>query len=224
MAEYSKYLTVLLGFLAGYPLVWRRKETLGLKKGWQAVLLCICFSACSVLSALVFATLEGLLGGEGLRFGEISTYGVYLFCPIVIFLTVRATERDGGRWMDVFALYALPSLFLMRCNCLFSGCCGGRAIGQTGLFWPTREAEMVFYAVMFLVLLRREKRGAPKGTAFPLLAAAYGGFRFVVEWFRATSGDALIHLAHLWSVLSVITGIAVYFELMKRSTEKKVRH
>lgn len=223
MAEYSKYLAVLLGLLAGYPLVWRQKETLGLKKGWQAVLLCICFSACSVLSALVFATLEGLMGGKGLAFGAISTYGVYLICPVLLLLIARAVGKDGKHWMDVFAAYAMPSLFFLRINCLITGCCGGRPIGATGLHWPTREAEMVFYTVMLLVLLRREKQDAPPGTAFPLLMAAYGAFRFIEEWFREAEGTSLLHLAHGWSLVACVIGLGLYFELSKNGKRGKAR-
>lgn len=211
--EYLKYGMILLGVLAGFPLIWRRREKLGLKGPGLVLLVCLGFSAGSVLAALLFATLEGLISGNGFHFGAISTYGVYLFCPMAVILAAKAAERDAGRWVDVFALYALPSLFLMRCNCLMNGCCGGRPIGDTELSWPTRQAEMIFYAVMLVVLLRREKAGAPKGAAFPLLTAAYGAFRFVEEWFRSSSGTSLLHLAHLWSVLAFISGLGFYYEL-----------
>lgn len=210
-----------MGLLAGFPLVWMRRGALGLKGPGQVLVMCLGFSLCSVLAAMVFACLEGLLSGGWHSFGSISTYGVYLFCPAAVLLAARAAGKDGLCWLDAFALYAPVSLLLMRCNCLASGCCSGRVIGDTGLYWPTREAEMVFYAVILLVLLRRERAGAPKGTAFPLLAASYGAFRFVEEWFRAGSGGSLIHLAHLWSVAAVVAGLGVYFELNSGRAQKR---
>lgn len=213
LIDNSKYLAVLLGLAAGLPLVWKNRDRLQLDRPRQAVLLAGCFSVCSVLSALLFATLEGLMGGKGFHLGAISTYGVYFICPILLLAAAKAAGKSGKSWMDVFALYALPSLFLLRINCLISGCCGGRAIGATGLHWPTRQAEMVFYGVMLLVLLRREKANAPAGTAFPLLMAAYGAFRFIVEWFRTGEGSSLLHLAHGWSILAGIIGLGLYFEL-----------
>lgn len=221
--EYLKYITVLLGVLAGFPLVWKRREKLGLRGPWQVSLACLGFSACSVLAAMVFAWLEGWLSGGGNSFGSISTYGVYLFCPPTILLTARAAGKDAGHWLDVFALYAAPSLFLMRINCLLSGCCAGRHLGSTGLRWPVRQAEMVFYGVFLLVLLRRERAGVPKGTAFPLLATSYGAFRFVEEWFRDAGGSSLVHLAHLWSALAFIIGAGLYFELNNGRTKRPYR-
>lgn len=217
---YSKYFMVLLGWLAGAPLVWTRRGRLGLERPWQAALTGLGFSCASVASALLFASLEGLLRGNGFRFGAISTYGVYFIAPALLALLARGAGMDAGSLFDVFALYALPSLFLLRINCLISGCCGGRAIGNTGLHWPTRQAEMVFYAVMLLALLRREKAGAAKGTAFPLLTASYGVFRFVEEWFRAGDGPGLIHLAHGWSLAAAVLGFGLYFELCRGRTKQ----
>lgn len=215
-----KYVMLFLGVLVGIPFIWRQREQLGLKRPWQALLLCLGFSAGSMLSAMIFASLEELLSGNGFGFGAISTYGVYFFCSPAVYFAAKRVKRDGWRWMDMFAVYALPSLFLMRINCLLNGCCGGRAIGDTGLHWPTRQAEMIFYAIMFLILLRREKAGAQNGTAFPLLAAAYGAFRFIEEWFRDHSGGSLIHLAHIWSLMAVIIGLGLYFELNSGRTQK----
>lgn len=224
LMEQSKYIAVLLGLLAGFPLVWKRRARLGLKDAWQVGLLCLAYSTFSVAAALVFAGVESLLSGEGFRLGAISTYGVYFFCPVFLLLLARALKKPGREWMDVFALYALPSLFLLRINCLISGCCGGRQIGSTGLHWPTREAEMVFYGILLLVLLRRERTGAQPGTAFPLLTAAYGAFRFMEEWFRTGTGGSLLHLAHGWSVLACILGLGFYFECNAGYGRAKARY
>lgn len=222
LTSYGKYLAVLLGVLAGFPLVWRRRDSLGLKRPWQIVLICAAFSVFSVLSAILFAALESLLGGQSPSFGAISTYGVYLICPFLVLLLSKALKRNPRSVFDAYAFYALPSLFLLRCNCLWSGCCGGRFIpGSGSLHWPTREAEMIFYAAMLLLLLFRERRGVPPGTAFPVLMFSYGAFRFVEEWFREGSGTSLVHLAHLWSIIALVVGLGFYLELNKASQKER---
>ena len=214
--DHSKYIALFLGLAAGFPLMWRRRERLGFQTWWQILFLCLFFTTASVLSALLFASFERLVTGGGLAFGAISTYGVYFFCPLFLFLAAKASRvgiRDG---FDLYAIYALPSLFFLRINCLISGCCGGTHIPGTELHWPTRQAEMLFYAAMLLVFLRREKRGAAAGQNFPLLMAAYGCFRFVEEWVRETSGSSALHLAHLWSVLAAALGLSICIELQSR--------
>ena len=215
--DQSKYLAILFGLAAGFPLMWQRRERVGLRKGWQVLLLCILFTVVSVASALLFASFEKLISGNGLSFGAISTYGVYFFCPLILVPFARGRKDRIKNGADLFALYALPSLFFLRINCMISGCCGGTVIHGTNLRWPTRQAELVFYAVMLAALIYREKQGAASGQAFPLLMASYGCFRFVEEWFRISDGTSALHLAHLWSVLAAALGLAIYFELRRRS-------
>lgn len=209
----SKYIAILMGLLAGFPLMWQIRSKIGLQKSWQVLLLCLFFTVTSVFSALLFASFEKLITGHGFSIGAISTYGIYFFCPLML-LAVTGGKRDLIRnGFDMYAIYAMPSLFFLRINCLLSGCCGGTSIFGTHLHWPTRQAEMVFYAVMLIVLIRREKQGAPPGQGFPLIMASYGCFRFIVEWFRISEGTSLLHLAHMWSVLAAAFGLALFFEL-----------
>lgn len=219
----AKYIAVFLGFLVGAPLAVRRREKLGLHRSWQAVLICLMFSVFSVLSAIVFAGFESLLDGNGFVFDAISTYGIYFICPFLIILTAKAFKLDTGKLMDVYALYAPVSLFFLRINCLISDCCGGVQIGHTGLFWPTRQLEMVFYVLIFLWLLHREKKGAFVGTAFPLFMTSYGVFRFIVEWVRETEESTAFHLAHWWSLAAFIIGISIYSELSNKSYSRGKR-
>ncbi len=208
LSQYGKYAAVLLGMLAGFSLVYRRWKRPVLSAG-----LCLFFSAVSVVAAMLFAAFEAVISGKELSPGAISTYGVYFICPVILLLIAKLMKLNGKAVMDTFAQYAMPSLFFLRCNCLFAGCCGGRLIPGTELHWPTRQAELLFYAAFLCFLLYREKRGAIEGTGFPLLMAVYGAFRFVEEWFREGTGTSLVHLAHLWSLLALIIGLGVYFEL-----------
>ena len=223
LQRYVKYIAVAFGVIIGCLLMWKRREQLGIRTPLQTVVSCVTLCALSVLATKIFATMEFLISGKGFSFGATSTYGVYFVCPPVLLLLTKALKWNVKNWFDVYALCIAPTVFFLRINCLISGCCGGRPIGSTGLHWPTREAEMVFYTVMLLVLLRREKQDAPPGTAFPLLMAAYGAFRFIEEWFREADGTSLLHLAHGWSLVACVIGLGLYFELSKNGKRGKAR-
>lgn len=213
ISDYTKYIALFLGIAAGLPIVWQRREKLRQKNILQMMLMCLMFSACSTVSAMIFAGIESVISGEGFVMTAVSTYGVYLICPLMLVVLAKVLKIKLSDMFDIFALYALPSLFFLRCNCLISGCCGGKEIFDTGLRWPTREAELIFYAIMLIALLRREKKNVPKGTTFPLLMITYGSFRFIEEWFRTAPGAGVIHLAHIWSLITIVIGFSIYFEL-----------
>lgn len=222
LASNGKYLAVLLGVIAVFPLVWRKRKLLKMEQVWQVLIFEVVVASISMISAMLFASIEELLSNGSFSFGAISTYGIYLLSPFFFFILCRVMKWNTKDFFDVFAFCVPPALFFLRCSCLLSGCCGGRPIpGFGSLCWPTREAELVFYAAMLLFLLRRERKAAPPGTAFPLLMACYGAFRFVEEWFRKGSGASLVHLAHLWSIIALIVGLGLYFELSKTSQKER---
>ena len=43
---------------------------------------------------------------------------------------------------------------------------------------------------------------------------SYGAFRFINEFFR-DNGSGLFHLAHLWSIITLIIGVCIYTELVQ---------
>jgi len=211
--DYTKYIALFLGILAGFPIVWQRRNRLGKINAFQTLLVCIAFSICSTISAMLFAGIESIISGHGFTVTSISTYGIYFICPLMLMLLAKVCNLRISNIFDIFALYALPSLFFLRCNCLISGCCGGKEIFDTGIHWPTREAELIFYIVMLIFLLKREKKNVSGGTLFPLLMVSYGSFRFIEEWFRISSGAGAVHPAHIWSLIAAAIGLSIYFEL-----------
>lgn len=215
LRENSNLIAVLTGWIAGCFIVYRQRDVLKLRGALPCALTAALFSALSVLSAMLFAGIEGLLGGQGFSLGAVSLYGCFFICPLMLRILAKAGRRAYADVMDVYALYAVPSLFLMRCNCLISGCCSGRQIPGTLMHWPTREAEMVFYAIVFALLLKREK-GRVRGTQFPYLTALYGTFRFVCEWFRVSGSGTYLHLAHAWSLVAAFAGYSLYTELNRQ--------
>ena len=101
---------------------------------------------------------------------------------------------------DRFALTLPIPLMLGRIGCLQAGCCLGNLTPQGR--WPAVEVEMVFLALMLLLLLVLRAKNAWPTQHFHLFLIAYGIFRFSHEFLRATpkpffgvSGYQLIALA-----------------------------
>ncbi len=212
LIRYSVYIAVLLGLFVGYAVLKKTDDTYG---GTKLFLLCLFFSVASVLSAMLFASGEYLLAGKKAAFGAVSTYGIYYICPVIIW----GLFRKSGSLRSVFDLYAVyvpVSMMFQRIHCLLAGCCYGRTIGNTELRWPTREIEILFYAVILVALLKQKKETANNGSLFPRLALYYGCFRFINEFFRYGSG--VIHMAHAWSLIAIFLsdGILTYLRKLER--------
>ena len=74
--ENSVYIAVLIGFVVGTPLIMPFEKAETLKDRWRAITHALVFSVVSVVSVLLFASFEQVIGGEGFSFGAVSTYGV----------------------------------------------------------------------------------------------------------------------------------------------------
>lgn len=224
--KYAMYLFVLAGLLLGIPAVWKQRDSAGVPSR-SVVLLCVLYSVCSVISAMLFAQIESFLssGTAGGR-GAISTYGIYFIGSAMMLIFSKILRLPVTGVMDLYALYAMPSFFMLRLNCLRAGCCYGLPMFNTGLCWPTRETELIFYVVMFVILWRLLRKNEIPGQLFPLLMASYGIFRFVNQWFRDT-GTSGFHMSHGWSLLCALIGLSLYFELrahkVKQSSSGQTR-
>lgn len=221
LRENAMYLFVAAGLLAGVPVVWFFRERIGVRSWGGVTALCVIYSVSSVISAMLFAQLENLIStGNISGLGAISTYGIYLIGPFILMAAGKILRLKTAGVMDVFALYAMPSLFLMRCHCLVAGCCFGLPMYDTGFKWPTRESEMVFYIVMFIVLWLMLRKNKIPGQLFPLLMISYGCFRFINQWFRDT-GTTGLHMSHIWSILCAIIGLSLLLEFRAKALKKQ---
>jgi len=105
------------------------------------------------------------------------------------FLRYRNTTGD---W---FALIVPLSIMLGRVGCILHGCCLGRPCeaswftmnDATGVpRWPAALVELLFNAVMFGVALLLRRKKWLSGQHFHIYLIAYGTFRFIHEFLRAT--------------------------------------
>lgn len=101
-------------------------------------------------------------------------------------------QKTTGDW---FALIAPLGIMLGRVGCILQGCCLGQACAPawytmndaTGMArWPAALVELLFNAVMLVVVLILRWRKILPGQHFHIYLMAYGIFRFLHEFLRDT--------------------------------------
>lgn len=211
-------LILLLGCGTLFNVYWlhRCRERLHLR--WLSVLLLsVLHTVLGVLSVKVFALFET---GD---FSNMSLFGGVFFMPLFYWGVAKLAKQKAADVFDVFTICLVFTLMCARLNCIISGCCLGVHIpieGLTHLRFPTRELELIFYVLLLSRLWRKVVTGSARGMIYPIYMISYGIFRFVTETLRFSDRtDSILHVSHLWALLSLGIGISIYGELQKK--EKK---
>jgi len=211
-------LILLLGCGTLFNVYWlhRCRERLHLR--WLSVLLLsVLHTVLGVLSVKVFALFE-----TG-NFSNMSLFGGVFFMPLFYWGVAKLAKQKAADVFDVFTICLVFTLMCARLNCMISGCCLGAHIpieGLTHLRFPTRELELLFYVLLLSRLWRKVLSGSARGMIYPIYMISYGIFRFVTETLRVSDRtDSILHVSHLWALLSLGIGISIYGELRKK--EKK---
>lgn len=211
-------LILLLGCGTLFNVYWlhRCRERLHLR--WPSVLLLsVLHTVLGVLSVKVFALFE-----TG-NFSNMSLFGGVFFMPLFYWGVAKLAKQKAADVFDVFTICLVFTLMCARLNCIISGCCLGAHIpieGLTHLCFPTREMELLFYVILLSQLWRKVLSGSARGMIYPIYMISYGIFRFVTETLRFSDRtDSILHISHLWALLSLGIGISIYGELQKK--EKK---
>lgn len=211
-------LFILLGCGTLFNVYWlyRCRERLHLR--WLSVLLLsVLHTVLGVLSVKVFALFE-----TG-NFSNMSLFGGVFFMPLFYWGVAKLAKQKAADVFDVFTICLVFTLMCARLNCMISGCCLGAHIpieGLTHLRFPTRELELIFYVLLLSRLWRKVLSGSARGMIYPIYMISYGIFRFVTETLRFSDRtDSILHISHLWALLSLGIGISIYGELRRK--EKK---
>ena len=214
----DRALFILLGCGTLFNVYWlhRCRERLHLR--WLSVLLLsVLHTVLGVLSVKVFALFE-----TG-NFSNMSLFGGVFFMPLFYWGVAKLAKQKTADVFDVFTICLVFTLMCARLNCIISGCCLGAHIpieGLTHLRFPTRELELIFYVILLSRLWRKVLSGSARGMIYPIYMISYGIFRFVTETLRFSDRtDSILHVSHLWALLSLGIGISIYGELQKK--EKK---
>ena len=202
-------LSLLLAFAAAVTFLWLLRFRKRLRMSWPAAL---GFSLLHVLVGLLCVTAFAFL--EGAESGARSLFGAVFFMPLAYGLGAKLFKRKAADVFDVFAVCMIFTLLCARVGCLFSGCCQGRMIpGLEPHRWPTRELELVFYAVFLAATVPGILKGKSGGRVYPTYMIAYGLTRGILECFREAPTNSVFHLAHIWALLSLILGFVILTEI-----------
>lgn len=216
LSDHALILLLSCGTLFNVYWLHRCRERLHLR--WLSVLLLsVLHTVLGVLSVKVFALFET---GD---FSNMSLFGGVFFMPLFYWGVAKLAKQKAADVFDVFTICLVFTLMCARLNCIFSGCCLGAHIpieGLTHLRFPTREMELLFYVILLSRLWRKVLSGSARGMIYPIYMITYGIFRFVTETLRVSNRtDSILHISHLWALLSLGIGMSIYGELQKK--EKK---
>lgn len=215
-------LAVLLTVSAAFTYwwLWRCRERLRLEHRLAALALAAGHIFIGLFSVKVFAVLEAFDMGA---MGNMSLFGGVFFMPLFYWGVAKLAKQKTADVFDVFTICLVFTLMCARLNCMISGCCLGAHIpihGLEHLRFPTRELELLFYVILLSQLWRKVLSGSARGMIYPIYMIAYGIFRFVTETLRFSDRtDSILHVSHLWALLSLGIGISIYGELRRK--EKK---
>lgn len=216
LSDHALILLLSCGTLFNVYWLHRCRERLHLR--WLSVLLLsVLHTVLGVLSVKVFALFET---GD---FSNMSLFGGVFFIPLFYWGVAKLAKQKAADVFDVFTICLVFTLMCARLNCIVSGCCLGAHIpieGLTHLRFPTRELELLFYVILLSRLWRKVLNRSARGMIYPIYMISYGIFRFVTEMLRFSDRtDSILHVSHLWALLSLGIGISIYGELQKK--EKK---
>lgn len=163
------------------------------------------------------------VGFDKERAANMRLYGAIFVLPFLYYAWGRLTKRKISTVLDMAAICVIFGAISGRLNCLSVGCCQGVAIGN--FRWPLREAELTFYGLFILIFAPRIVKGKTNGQVYPIYLISYGTLRFLSEFVREefTTQVGSLHLAHIWSMISIVAGVATYLWVRKRNQSAKSR-
>ena len=215
---HSLALCLVVGAILNCFWLWRYRERLPMP-AWAIPVVSLLHTLAGVFCVNVFAGIENW--NSPLKSGQ-SLFGAILILPVICMMAAKLLRRKISDTLDVIAVLTVTTLFFARINCILSGCClGVRLPGSLAYRWPTREAELAFHGALLFFLDKRVMGKGPRGAVWPFYMMAYGSFRFCEEWFRSNACVfGPFHFGHIWAILSIVIGGAIYFEISEKKRKK----
>lgn len=216
----NHFLIFILIVAAVFTFLWLGRNRARLKMGrLAALILTVLHVLFGVFCVKAFAFLESGASSDG--FSQMSIFGATFFMPVGYYVGARLTKRKTADVFDIFTICMVFTLACSRVNCLVSGCCGGIPFFGTSWCWPTREIEIAYYLLYIIALAPRIRKKKTHGEVYPLYMISYGALRFLLEFVRVSSAASVLHLTHLWAVISIAIGL--FFCLWQKAHPPRTR-
>lgn len=209
-----------VALLLGLMLLRRKRYHIAV---WKAIVIMVLVSGFGVASTQLLYFIEN---GE---WGGMSFFGAVLFLPLLMTPTALLMHVSVQDMTDFIAPPGLLMFAVMKTNCIFSGCCGGRVLGVSAdgnpMVFPSPLVEAITTVCLIAVLLYFEHRSKTRGTLYPISMISYGSLRFVLNWLREP-GEALLlgmQKGTVWSVLTVVIGVLWLMIRQNQELDRQLR-
>lgn len=189
----------------------------------EALILAVGHFVVGVITMKIWAILE--VGGDIQNAANMRLYGALFLMTPLYYLWAKLTKRNIPLAMDVVSVCIIGGLVAGRINCLISGCCEGLPLFYgSEMRWPLREIELIYCAIFVVIAVPKVLKKCSYGLGVPTFMVSYGMLRFVMEWVREEYTGSLgnFHLAHIWSLISIVVGAGIYIYLSK--SHKKINN
>jgi len=211
LSEFRYWLFMVAGAVGVFICLLYRRKRFDLN-----ALQCAGFSLLAVavayFGAKVLYALENweTFWSSGLSWSGLSLFGSVFMIPVLIPVIGRLFGLRSSQSLDICGPCAAVMLGFVRAGCHFGGCCGGwiAQLGERSFRWPTQIVESIGAFAILGLLLQLEEDGKHTGKLYPVFMIAYGGLRFVVEFFRDTAKPWL-GLGHgqWFGLAAILTGL-----------------
>jgi len=155
--------------------------------------------------------------------GGLSFFGALVLCLLVVIWFTRRRRLSLARLGDVLALGVAAGYPFGRIGCYLNGCCYGLPTDHAfGVMFPfddvLRHPTQLYSAgagvLIFLVLLFLSRKRSFDGLLMWSFLILYGGYRFVIDFWRVSppTGIETLTIGQLVSlVVMVVSGLALWF-------------
>ena len=206
-SHYVLMILLLVATIFNFAWLFLNKKELKMNNIFLIILFALTHTILGIIFVLVFAYLESGFNKDAI--GSISLFGGVFFMPLVYSLYALIRKIKISKTFDIFTVSLISTLFCARINCLVSGCCKGIYLFNSDFRFPYRELELVYYLIFIIIFAKDIYKGKSGGLTYPIYMASYGTFRFVFEFLRESGSSNVFHIAHIWSLISIVIGIGL---------------
>ncbi len=154
-----------------------------------------------------------IIGGSGL-----TIYGAILGAALGIWIYSKFGKFKFGYLADLITPGLILAQMIGRVGCILNGCCYGdvcelpwaivythpESLGPIGIpVHPTQAYEIIYLAIIFVVMLVLRNRLKPEGSLFIAYIGLYGAWRLGIDFIR--EGTPFLFGLHQAQVIGIIT-------------------
>ena len=181
--------------------------------------------------------------------GGLVFYGGFIGAVIAMFIYIKKYKLESVSIMDMLSPSLAIGIAVGRIGCFLNGCCYGKISYHWGISFPAKNFPPPYFdqlqkglikpgaphslpviptqlyssldgLIIFLILIFIASRVKIKGVLVSSLFILYGIHRFVIDFFRSYSGNALIlkimTLSQFVSLCIIVIGTIGLFLSLKR--------